>query len=415
MRLPSVEPVGMVLLEQDTPNSSLRGSGMTVRPRAKMGARQRNARRKRFLIQAIAILAMAILMGVLVRNTVVNLQARGLASGFDFLWREAGFKMAFSLIPVGPTSTYGRIFLAGLLNSILVAMAGIVAATVLGFVIGIARASSSVPVRLVARAYVEVVRNLPLLLHLLLWQTVILRSLPTVRQAIGLGDTVFLSNRGLYLPTPVANGNGVAIAIGVAVGLAMAAIAWRVGYSARREGEPVPRSALVLAVAGLVLGGIALTDLDWQVPVLAGFDFRGGVKLMPELVSLVAALAIYNAAFIGEIVRAGIESVPPGQREAAAALGLPPRLILRLVVVPQALRVMVPPIGNQYTHIIKASSLATVVGFPDLVSVFLGTSLNQTGRAIEIVAMTALVYLVLCMSVALATGLYNRRVMLVER
>jgi general L-amino acid transport system permease protein len=201
----------------------------------------------------------------------------------------------------------------------------------------------------------------------------------------------------------------------LAAGLAMLAVAWRVGRSAQRQGEPVPRYVSILVAAGLLCGGLALSGVGWQVPVLEGFDFRGGVKLMPELVSLVAALAIYNAAFIGEIVRAGIESVRPGQREAAAALGLPPRLILRLVVVPQALRVMVPPIGNQYTHIIKASSLATVVGFPDLVSVFLGTSLNQTGRAVEIVAMTAFVYLFLCISMALATGLYNRRVMLVER
>jgi general L-amino acid transport system permease protein len=380
-----------------------------------LGTRQRKAKRKAFLIQAFAVLAMAILVAILVRNTVANLQARGLASGFDFLWREAGFKMAFSLIQVGPTSTYGRIFLAGLLNSILVAGAGIVVATVLGFVIGIARVSSSVPIRLAARAYVEVVRNLPLLLHLLLWQTLILRSLPTVRQAFGLGDVVFLSNRGLYLPVPLGNGRGVVITMALAAGLAMLAVAWRVGRSAQRQGEPVPRYVSILVAAGLLCGGLALSGVGWQVPVLEGFDFRGGVKLMPELVSLVAALAIYNAAFIGEIVRAGIESVRPGQREAAAALGLPPRLILRLVVVPQALRVMVPPIGNQYTHIIKASSLATVVGFPDLVSVFLGTSLNQTGRAVEIVAMTAFVYLFLCISMALATGLYNRRVMLVER
>lgn len=377
-------------------------------PRPYLGPRQRRARRKAFIQQAVVLVCVAALAVVLVRNTVVNLQARGLASGFDFLWQEAGFKIAFSLVPVEATSTYGRVFLAGLLNSLLVAAIGIVAATVVGFVVGLARVSPSAPVRLAAKGYVEIVRNLPLLLHLLLWQTVILRSLPTVREAIGLGGVAFLSNRGLYLPAPIAGASATIVSVSLLAGFAMVVAGWLIRRRALRRGETTFPAAWVLAAFGMLTGCAAAATLDWQVPQLAGFDYRGGLKLMPELVSLVAALAIYNAAFIAEIVRAGIQSVGHGQREAAAALGLPPSLILRLVIVPQALRVMVPPIANQYTHLIKASSLATVVGFPDLVNVFLGTSLNQTGRAVEIVVMTACVYLTLSAAVALTTGAYGR-------
>ncbi|MFZ5675844.1 MAG: amino acid ABC transporter permease [Pseudomonadota bacterium] len=380
-----------------------------------IGPRQRRAKRVAFIQQALVLLAVGLLAVLMARNTVINLQARGLASGFDFLWQEAGFKIAFALIPVEATSTYGRVFVAGLLNSLLVAALGIVAATLLGFMLGIVRVSPSPPLRLLTRGYVELVRNLPLLLHLLLWQAVILRSLPAVRDAIGLGSIAFLSNRGLYLPMPLLGAQATWLLSGLTAAAAMAAIAWMLRRRARSQGEASPLLATGLSAGSLLLLVVALFGLDWQVPQLAGFDFRGGLKLMPEFVSLIAALTIYNAAFIAEIVRAGIQSVDKGQREAAAALGLSDRQVLRLVIVPQALRVIVPPIANQYTHIIKASSLATVVGFPDLVNVFLGTSLNQTGRAVEIVAMTAAVYLVLCAAVALATEAFNRRVALVER
>jgi general L-amino acid transport system permease protein len=380
-----------------------------------IGQRQRRAKRIAFIQQALVLLAVALLAVLIARNTVINLQARGLASGFDFLWQEAGFKIAFALIPVDATSTYGRVFVAGLLNSLLIAALGIIAATLLGFLLGIARVSPSPPLRFLTRGYVELVRNLPLLLHLLLWQAVILRSLPTVKDAIGLGGIAFLSNRGLYLPMPLLGNQAGLLMSALAAAAAMTAIAWMLRRRARSQSEAPPSLAKGLSAGSLLLLLLMLIGLDWQVPQLSGFDYRGGLKLMPEFVSLIAALTLYNAAFIAEIVRAGIQAVDKGQREAASALGLSGRQILRLVIVPQALRVIVPPIANQYTHIIKASSLATVVGFPDLVNVFLGTSLNQTGRAVEIVAMTAAVYLVLCAAVALATEAFNRRVALVER
>ncbi|HEY9549588.1 MAG TPA: ABC transporter permease subunit [Kiloniellaceae bacterium] len=376
--------------------------------------RQVRRRRAALFQQLILLVALAAVGAIIVRNTVINLQARGLASGFDFLWQEAGFNVGFSLIEADASSTYGRIFLVGLLNSLLVAAVAMVAATLLGFAIGLARVSPNIPARLLSKGYVELVRNLPLLLHLLLWQGVILRSLPTVKQALDLGGVAFLSNRGLYLAAPA---TWAAVPLLCLVGaFATALVGVVLGRKARRRGELLP-PALSAAIGGLVLAllAAAVAAADWDVPTLGGFDYRGGVKIMPELAALIAALTLYNAAFVAEVVRAGIQSVGEGQRQAATALGLSPRLTMRLVIVPQAIRVMVPPMANQYAHLIKASALATVVGFPDLVNVFMGTALNQTGRAVEIVVMTAAVYLTLTATVSAVTSWYDRRVKLVER
>jgi general L-amino acid transport system permease protein len=376
--------------------------------------RQVRRRRAALLQQLILLGALAVVAGLIVRNTVINLQARGLASGFDFLWQEAGFNVGFSLIQADASSTYGRIFLVGLLNSLLVAAVAMVAATLLGFLVGLARVSPNVPARLLSKGYIELVRNLPLLLHLLLWQGVILRSLPTVREALGLGGVAFLSNRGLYLPTPAAWS---ALPLMLLTGAVAAAVAGLLlaRRAHRRQEQLSPHVAA--SIGGLVLALLVVTAaaIEWEVPTLKGFDYRGGMKIMPELAALIAALTLYNAAFVAEIVRAGIQSVGEGQRQAATALGLSPRLTMRLVIVPQAVRVMVPPMANQYAHLIKASALATVVGFPDLVNVFMGTALNQTGRAVEIVVLTAAVYLTLTAAVSLVTNWYDRRVKLVER
>lgn len=389
-------------------------SGAALRaPRPPANPRQKRLRRRSLLQQLAIVAVVAGLLAVLVRNTVDNLQAQGLASGFDFLWQQAGFAVAFSLLPVDAASTYGWIFVVGILNSLLVAALGLVLATFLGFFLGLARVSANLSTRIASKSYVELVRNLPLLLHLLLWQTVFLRALPTVKDAINIGGVAFLSKRGLYVPAP--DGGALAWA---AAGLALAGgVCLLLATKRWRSVEPEDHglSMKLLFGTGLASLAAAAAVVDWDVPVLGGFDFEGGWQLMPELVALVGALAIYNASFIAEIVRAGIQSVTRGQGEAAASLGLPPRLVMQLVVVPQALRLVIPPLANQYTHLIKASALATVVGYPDLVSLFLGTTLNQTGRAVEIVVMTAAVYLTLSASVALATGWYERRIRLVER
>jgi len=376
--------------------------------------RQVRRRRAALLQQLVLLGALAVVAGLIVRNTVINLQARGLASGFDFLWQEAGFNVGFSLIQADASSTYGRIFLVGLLNSLLVAAVAMVAATLLGFLVGLARVSPNVPARLLSKGYVELVRNLPLLLHLLLWQGVILRSLPTVREALGLGGVAFLSNRGLYLPTPAAWS---AVPLMLLTGAVAAAVAGLLLARRAHRRQELLSPHVAASIGGLVLALLVVTAaaIEWEVPTLKGFDYRDGVKIMPELAALIAALTLYNAAFVAEIVRAGIQSVGEGQHQAATALGLSPRLIMRLVIVPQAIRVMVPPMANQYAHLIKASALATVVGFPDLVNVFMGTALNQTGRAVEIVVLTAAVYLTLTAAVSVGTNWYARRVKLVER
>ncbi|MBU4530600.1 MAG: ABC transporter permease subunit [Hoeflea sp.] len=365
--------------------------------------------------QAAAIALVAVAITYLGANITRNLAANGMTGGFGFLWQEAGFAMSFSLIDMSESSTYGRVFLAGVLNTLFIAGLSLVTATILGLIVGFARVSAARPLSLAATVYVEALRNVPMLLILIFVQTVVLRSLPVVREAISIGDAVYVSNRGVYFPWPEA-GQDLRLAFGAAsAGCLCLAAAWVL-----RPRTPVlKRRDLAGVFAGMLLGvillGAAVAQVDWQRPDFQGFDFRGGAKMMPEFAALLLALTLYNAAFIAEIVRAGLQSVDRGQIEAARALGLRDGFIQRRIVLPQALRLMVPPLTNQYVHLIKASSLATVVGFPDLVAVFLGTSLNQTGRAIEIVMMTAAVYLTLCLWLGALSAAWNARVSLKGR
>jgi len=348
------------------------------------------------------------------QNISQNLQARGLASGFDFLGKEAGFAIGFSLIPFTEADTYGRAFLVGLLNTVLVALVSMALATVLGVLIGIARVSKHPPTAAAAAVYVEGWRNVPLLLQVLFWHQLLVNTLPGVRQSLSIGGWIFLNNRGLVLPAPGEDAAPLSFGwLCIVLAVTIAALLWVA--LAGREPSPLRRWVAAAIASALTLELLFGTfGLHWTRPELAGFNFQGGVTLVPEFVALVVALVIYNAAFVAEIVRAGIEAVGKGQREAASSLGLPPGLVMRLVVLPQALRVIVPPLANQYSHMLKASSLATVIGYPDLVNVFLGTTLNQTGRAVEIVSMTMAVFLVLSALVALFTSWFNRRIALVE-
>lgn len=377
--------------------------------------RRRRLRRRALVQQGLTVAAVAAVLGYLAFNIVQNLEASGMTGGFGFLWQEAGFSMSFSLIPMPEDASYGRVYLAGIANTLFVAVTALVLATVLGVVIGLARSAPSRPLRLLATFYVEAVRNVPLLLILIFTQTVALRSLPVAREALHLGGGFFVSNRGVYLPAP-ADGGGAMIAAALG-GFAIALLA--VSYVMRPR-TPVlrPQDVAGSAIAAILAAAFfiaAATVIDWQRPEFSGFDLKGGIKLIPELVALIVALVLYNAAFIAEIVRAGVASVEKGQVEAARALGLAHGFVQRRIVLPQALRLMIPPITNQYVHLVKASSLATVVGFPDLVSVFLGTSLNQTGRAIEIVMLTALVYLTISLALGSASAAYNARTRLAER
>ena len=371
------------------------------------------------VFQILAIAGVAWLGYSLFQNTIDNMESRGISTGFGFLNESAGFGIIMSLIPYDETMTYGRTFLVGLVNTLLVSGLGILLATIVGFIVGIARLSTNWLVARVALAYIEVFRNIPLLLQIFFWYFAVLGALPGPRQAVNVADVAFLSNRGIVLPRPVFEPGawvmGVAFLLAIAVSVALAIWARR-RQAATGRIFPVLPIALAL-IPGLPLLGYLLTGgpVSWDIPSLGGFNFRGGITAIPELGALLLALTLYTASFIAEIVRSGIVAVDKGQSEAALALGLPARRVLRLVIIPQALRVIIPPLTSQYLNLTKNSSLAVAVGYPDLVNVFMGTTLNQTGQAVEIVAMTMAVYLTISLSISLLMNLYNRAVALKER
>jgi general L-amino acid transport system permease protein len=363
-----------------------------------------NAPRARAAIyQLIAIAAVISLVAVTFSNTLDNLAGRGIASGFGFLDTTAGFGIGMSLIEYSETSTFGRAFLVGLANTLLVSAIAIVAATVIGFAIGIARLSSNWLIARLAAGYVELLRNIPLLLQIFFWYFAVLRALPAPRDSFELLGG-FLNNRGLYLPAPVFEpATGWAMFAVALIGTAAAFLWWR--------SRGVKTTPGWIAGAGLVAVVAVFATVSWERPALRGLNFQGGITLIPELVALAVALASYTAAFIAEVVRAGISSVPRGQTEAADALGLTRAETMRFIVIPQALRVIVPPLTNQYLNLTKNSSLAAAIAYPDLVSVFAGTVLNVTGQAVEVIAITMAVYLTISLTISLAMNRYNRAVL----
>ncbi|HWV42280.1 amino acid ABC transporter permease [Pseudorhodoplanes sp.] len=354
-----------------------------------------------------------------VNNAAENLQRARIASGFDFWNSTAGFDISQHLIPYTAQSTYGRAFWVGLLNTLLVSFLGIVFATIIGFIIGILQLSKNVLVSKLAAGYVEVIRNLPLLLQLLFWYNAVLKALPVLRDSISIPGGMLLNNRGLFLPKPIAGPGFEAVPIALLLGIA-GAIAYH-RYARRRQeltGQQAPVFTVgTLLVLGLPLAAFALAGfpMTFDFPEMGRFNIRAGVEILPEFAALLFGLSIYTAAFIAEVVRAGIQSVSHGQTEAAYSLGLRPGPTLRLIVVPQAMRVIIPPLTNQYLNLTKNSSLAVAIGYPDLVQVFTGTVLNQTGQAVEVVAITMAVYLTISLVTSGLMNLYNRRIALVER
>ena len=352
-------------------------------------------------------------------NAKANLDAQKIASGFGFLDNTAGFGINQSLIPYNESDTYARVFFVGLLNTLLVAAIGIVLATILGFFVGIARLSRNWLVARLAGGYVELIRNLPLLFQILFWYLAVLGTLPPPRQSISLFGEIFLNNRGIIVPAPVA-GEGAGAVIAVLVLSVIATIALRLWAKRRqiRTGRQFPLlwTGLALVVAPPLVALVVMGfPIGFERPELRGFNFVGGVRLLPEFVALLLALTTYTAAFIAEVVRAGVLAVPRGQTEAAFALGLRRGLTLRLIVVPQALRVIVPPLTNQYLNLTKNSSLAVAVGYPDLFAVFAGTTLHQTGQAIEIIAITMAVYLAISLFTSALMNWYNAHIRVAER
>ena len=378
-----------------------------------------NPRVRALTYQALAITITVLIFAFMAMTARANLERQHIASGFGFLDHTAGFGVIQSLIPYSEQSTYGRVFWVGVCNTLLVAALGTIIAVSLGFVIGIARLSSNWLIAKLATFYVETLRNIPLLLQLFFWYFAILRPLPGPNDSITLLPDVFLSNRGIAMPAIQATPATLFFMIAAIGAIVIAFILRR--YASRQVVETGNRSYFgLLAIAvliGLPLLAIFVFGAPFQLemPVLAKFNYTGGWRLLPEFVALTFGLSIYTAAFIAEIVRSGILSVSKGQTEAAHALGLNNVQTLRLVIIPQALRVIVPPLTSQILNLTKNSSLAVAIAYPDLVSIFAGTVLNQTGQAIEVIAMTMGVYLIISLVTSFAMNIYNARVAIVER
>jgi general L-amino acid transport system permease protein len=374
--------------------------------------------------QVVLIAAVTFLLYAAATNAIDNLRRAKIASGFGFMSTTAGFDISQTLIPFSAAgSTYGEAFIVGLLNTVVVAAIGVVFATILGFVIGVARLSKNWIVSSLATIYVEVIRNIPLLLQLLFWYIAVLTPLPAPRQSIEMGAGFFINSRGLFMPRPLFASDVWVVLAALALGI-VGTVAFRL-WARRRQAESGRQYPVGLVTLGLVLG---LPFLVWAVLALFGanpisfdlpkkgtFNLTGGSQILPEFVALLLGLTIYTAAFIAEVVRAGILAVSRGQSEAAASLGLKPGQILRLVVIPQAMRVIIPPLTSQYLNLTKNSSLAVAIGYPDLVQVVMGTVLNQTGQAIEAVALTMGVYLTISLLTSFFMNIYNSRVAIVER
>lgn len=379
----------------------------------------RNESVRGLILQVVFLVAVLGLILFLVANTLANMESRGINAGFGFLSQASGFRIIQTLIDYSATSSYASVFLVGLLNTLLVSFLGILLATLLGFLIGIARLSGNWLVARLAAAYIEIFRNIPLLLQILFWYNAVLAALPSPRQSFNLGEAAFLNQRGLYLPEPLPqSGFGF---VPAALAVALICILFLARWARRRReltGLPFPTAgyaALLLIGLPFVAFFVAGMPLSWELPELKGFNYQGGLVVIPELTALLLALSIYTAAFIAEIVRSGIQAIPKGQSEAASALGLTKSQRLRLVVIPQALRVIIPPLTSQYLNLLKNSSLATAIGYPDLVNVFAGTSTSNTGQAVEIISLTMAVYLLISLVISLFMNWYNARIALVER
>ena len=382
-----------------------------------------NAKFKKIIPQLLTLTFVALVFGFFSYNAQLNMENRGISFGYGFLSQESSFDVQFSLIEYDGSHSYFRAYLVGLLNTILVSVIGIIFATIIGVVVGIARLSTNLLINRAAAYYVEFFRNIPLLLQIFFWYFAALRALPLPEDAEPIFGVIFLTIKGLFIPAFVWNNLDIFLYSLLAAIIAIIVI--RIYSKRLRENEgkhiPVLYISLGLIVGfpllSFLIGGV---KLDFEIPELVqlaktSFRFNGGLGLPPELIALTLALALYTATFIAECVRAGIQGVSKGQKEAAASIGLTPNQVLKLVIMPQALRIIIPPTTNQYLNLTKNSSLAAAIAYPDLVLVFAGTALMQTGRAIEIVSITMLTYLSLSVSISLLMNWYNKKIAIKEK
>ena len=367
-----------------------------------------------FILELLFVMVLALIGYEIIANVRANLETQRIASGFGFLVNNAGFDVNQSLIPYSGSDTYARVFFVGLLNTLLVASIGISFATLIGFLVALGRLSPNWLLSRISGGYVELIRNLPLLFQILFWYLAVLGALPPPRQSISFFGGFFLSNRGLVVPTPVFHPGLKAVAIALLIGIVASVVLY--SYARRQLFQAGRMLTIWPYVVGMLIGLPLLASFLFGVPVsfelpeLKGFNFSGGSRVIPEFVALTLALSTYTGAFIAEIVRAGILSVHRGQMEAGLSLGLTRGATLRLIVIPQALHVILPPLTSQYLNLTKNSSLAVAIGYPDLVAVFAGTSLNQTGQAIEIIGITMGVYLTVSLVTSAIMNFYGWRI-----
>ncbi len=382
---------------------------------APVGSMALSSREKRaILYQVIAVLLVIFTAYYFTTNMFDNIEKRGITTGFGFLSDTAGFGISQTLISYSDsTSDYLDVFSVGLLNTLMVSVAGIIFASILGLLIGVGRLSNNFLISKLSLIYIETFRNIPVLLQILFWYNVVLSALPSPRSSMAYLDAIFLNNRGLLLPAPIFESGSSFILI--AFLLACVAVFFLSKWAMKRHdlsGEEFPLIQVSLAI--LILSPVLVYFISGQpvsaeYPVLKGFNFKGGLTIIPEFLALVFALSIYTATYIAEAVRAGIKSIPKGQTEAAESLGLRSTVTLRKVILPQALRVIIPPVINQYLNLVKNSSLATAIGYPELVTLFSGTTLNQVGQAIEIILMTMAVYLTFSIVISMLLNLVNKK------
>ena len=378
---------------------------------------------KKILPQLLTLLFIVLVFGFFTMNAQENMGARGLEFGFGFLKTQASFDIQFSLIDYDGSNSYARAYLVGLLNTLLVAIIGIILATFLGAVVGVARLSPNYLIRKTASFYIEFFRNIPLLLQIFFWYFAALRALPMLEDAPMLLNSSFMTIKGLYTPAPIWTNFDVFFTTIIAAMIIIFFFARYAKKKQEQEGKRLPVFFISLAIfiflplLTFLIGGV---DLSWSYPVIrqmsqSSYTFDGGLKIPPELIALTLALTLYTATFIAENVRAGIQGIGKGQKEAAASIGLTPNQVLKLVIMPQALRIIIPPTTNQYLNLTKNSSLAAAIAYPDLVLVFAGTAMMQTGRAIEIVGITMATYLTISLGISLLMNWYNKRIAIQEK
>lgn len=379
----------------------------------------RNQKIRGILFQILTVIGLVAFLWYIGSNTMHNIEQRGITTGFDFLDSTSGFGISESPISYSEVDTHGRVFLVGLSNTLIISVVGIILATILGLIIGVLRLSNNWLVKKLASAYIDIFRNIPILLQILFWYNVVLKALPGPKQSIEFFETIFINNRGFIIPQPALNATTISVLLSIFI--AFVGIFFLNKWANKKQEETGENFPVLFVGLGIIIAlpviayFVSGSNFEFDYPAFKGFNFRGGKTISPEFLALTFALVIYTATFIAEAVRSGIEAVSKGQKEAAASIGLTEYQALKLVVLPQAIRIAIPPTINQYLNLIKNSSLATAIGYPEIVTVFSGTSLNQVGQAIEIISITMLVYLTISLVVSAILNWFNHKMKIKER